>query len=419
MKNKIVSVCDKTIEWCLYLLIFCLPFSKAGVSIFTVLGIIAWIIKRIAGFRADGLKGLIPASSLNKALAVFIIFNIISVVFSVDFSLSLESFFTKTIKFVMIFLMMVETMNTEKRFKRLLWTMILSAVLIAVDAGVQFFRGVDFLKGYGGQRVKASFSAPNGFSAWLNMFIYILVGAVIEGKQLVFSLWKRIGVTLLVGVLIIFFYLTFTRGAWIGMAVGLFCSGYYGVKKVALNKKVVGLIVLIVTVLVGAVLMISKFQYQEGIVHNRREILQERIMTVKSSAENRFRFWREAVSIIEDFPLFGSGLNTYSITAPHYKVAEGGGIYPHNSYLQMAAEIGLLGLVAFFWVLFSFFRMGFQYLRKKKDYLVLGLLAGILGFLVHAFFDTHLYSLQLVVLFWFMLGFATALIKVRLPNEID
>jgi len=32
---------------------------------------------------------------------------------------------------------------------------------------------------------------------------------------------------------------------------------------------------------------------------------------------------------------------------------------------------------------------------------------------VHAFFDNHLYALQLVVLFWFMLGLTVAVIKME------
>jgi O-antigen ligase len=125
----------------------------------------------------------------------------------------------------------------------------------------------------------------------------------------------------------------------------------------------------------------------------------------------RLRLWKEALRIIRDYYFVGSGLNTYSIVAKEYKSFPGGGIYPHNSYFQKAAEIGLFGLAAFFGILFIFFKTGLRYFNQKKDYLVLGLLSGILAFLVHAFFDTHFYSLQLVVLFWYMLGLTMAIIK--------
>jgi O-antigen ligase len=127
--------------------------------------------------------------------------------------------------------------------------------------------------------------------------------------------------------------------------------------------------------------------------------------------------WKESLKIIRDYPLIGCGLNTYSIVAKKYRSFNGGGVYPHNSYLQKGAETGLLGLFAFLLVLFSFFRMGLRYFDKSKNYLALGFLSAILSFLVHAFFDTHLYSLQLVVLFWYMLGLTVAVVKIEEKNE--
>ena len=77
----------------------------------------------------------------------------------------------------------------------------------------------------------------------------------------------------------------------------------------------------------------------------------------------------------------------------------------------MAAETGILGLFSFLWILVELFKLAIRTLKKKKDPLVLGLSAGILAFLVQSFFDTNLYALQMVVLFWFMLGFTVAVAK--------
>jgi len=123
--------------------------------------------------------------------------------------------------------------------------------------------------------------------------------------------------------------------------------------------------------------------------------------------------WKQSLLIIRDYPLLGSGLNTYSSVVKRYKFFEGGNMYPHNSFLQMASETGLAGLFAFLLVLLIFFKTGLQHLNQKKNPLALGLLAGILAYLVHSFFDTHLYSLQLVVLFWFMLGLTIAVIRLE------
>ncbi len=93
-------------------------------------------------------------------------------------------------------------------------------------------------------------------------------------------------------------------------------------------------------------------------------------------------------------------------------------MYPHNSFLQMAAELGIIGLTAFILLLASLFRSMFRELKKKRDSLILSVSCGILGFLVLSFFDTHLYALQLVSLFWFMMGFAVSLTRLEMnPQE--
>ncbi|MCX5681525.1 MAG: hypothetical protein NT079_04520, partial [Candidatus Omnitrophica bacterium] len=90
--------------------------------------------------------------------------------------------------------------------------------------------------------------------------------------------------------------------------------------------------------------------------------------------------------------------------------------YAHNCYIQMAAEVGLLGLGCFLWILGKFFKNIFRAIwcgqRKDRDnslvILLIGLVTGASGFLLHSFVDTHFYSLKLSVLSWFMIGLAVA-----------
>ncbi|HSV43876.1 MAG TPA: O-antigen ligase family protein, partial [Candidatus Bathyarchaeia archaeon] len=421
MRANIIKYCDVTVEWSLYLLIFCLPFAKAGVSIFSVLAIIAWLGKRIAGFRADGFKGMIPATPLQKALVAFIIVNALSVMFSVDVSLSLEAFFRKMIKFIIIFFMVAETINTEKRVKRFLWVMMASAVLMALDAGAQYFNGIDFLRNNVFEnRLKASFSAENGFAGWLIVFILVLLG---YRKERSCRPFLGVLILALVGALTACLILTYTRGAWLGFFVGLLLmTGYIFVNATWKEK---GVQVVVAIALIAGFMLLPpsvkaklnsvgqvKFIYNETLVDRLKSILKKD----DTSNSIRFRLWKESVRIIRDYPLTGCGLNTYSVVAREYKSFEGGGIYPHNSYLQMAAEIGPLGLCTFFLILYGFFRMSLIYLKQHQDYLVMGIFSGLLGFLIQACFDTHLYSLQMVVLFWFMLGLGTAVIKMRVSS---
>ena len=44
-----------------------------------------------------------------------------------------------------------------------------------------------------------------------------------------------------------------------------------------------------------------------------------------------------------------------------------------------------------------------------NSFILIGLTAGLLGYLVHSFFEVHLYSFQLSFLFWAVLGLTVAL----------
>jgi O-antigen ligase len=90
-----------------------------------------------------------------------------------------------------------------------------------------------------------------------------------------------------------------------------------------------------------------------------------------------------------------------------------GGFYAHNCYLQIWAETGIFALLSFIVFIILILRQGIKTFIKTHDYIVLGLLCAIFGFLVHSFFDNHLYSLQLAVLFWFLAGMLAAVNKTQ------
>lgn len=420
-KGKIFLCCDRVILVSLCLLIFCLPFSKAAAESFTLLAFISWILKRIFGYRAELLWGLLPKTGLDIVLGIYILINAVSITYSVDFGLSLRAFFGKELKFLAIYFMLVEVINSKKRLKIILIAIIASAMLIIIDAGVMYFKGVDFLRGnkLGLYPFCASFATSIGFAAWLIVIIPVFIGIIAAN---VFS-DLRVKILLSTTVIIQSVYLigTYCRGGWLGFLAGILFIIYYVLKNsTSIIKKsciiaVLSLLCISLLLPKSAVLNIkyyiwTNFKFSQLI--NARLKLAQQFNNDRSSLV-RIMLWKESLKIIRDYPFTGCGLNTYSIVARDYKSFEGGGIYPHNSYLQKTTEIGLFGLASFFGVLFIFFKTGLQYFNRKKNYLVLGLLSGILAFLVHAFFDIHLYSLQFVVLFWYMLGLTMAVIKVE------
>ena len=75
------------------------------------------------------------------------------------------------------------------------------------------------------------------------------------------------------------------------------------------------------------------------------------------SQDIRLAMWRDTSRIIRDFPVTGSGLGTFSQIYPKYRTLGlyyGFLRYAHSDYLQLIAEIGLMGWAAIIllWVFF-------------------------------------------------------------------
>lgn len=418
-KDKIFLYSDRVIFAFLCLLFFCLPFSKAGMESFIWPAIFVFILKRVLGYRADSFFKMLPGTELNKALGIFIFANALAVIFTANLGLSLRGFFGKELKFLAIYFMIVEVINNRSRLKTILMAIIASAMFIILDAGAMYFTGVDFLRGHQLSLYPfcSSFSNSSGFAAWLIVIIPIFIGIV--AANIIPDLRLKILLSAAVIIQTLYLIKTCSRGGWFGFWVGILLIVYYVLKNsapIVKNSCIIAVLSLLCVSLLLPRSVVANLKYYIWTNFKFSQSINQRFKSAPqinegSSTFVRIMLWKESLRIIQDYLLTGCGLNTYSIVAKSYKSFNGGGVYPHNSYLQKAAETGVFGLLAFLFVLFSFFRMGLRYLNQRRDYLVLGFSSGILAFLVHAFFDTHLYSLQLVVLFWYMLGLTIAIIK--------
>ena len=63
------------------------------------------------------------------------------------------------------------------------------------------------------------------------------------------------------------------------------------------------------------------------------------------TADARVQIWRESLHMAADYPIFGSGLGTYASVFQKYRVSVPMYLvdYAHNDYLQLLAELGIIG----------------------------------------------------------------------------
>jgi hypothetical protein len=123
----------------------------------------------------------------------------------------------------------------------------------------------------------------------------------------------------------------------------------------------------------------------------------------------RFLNWKSTFLIFVDYPWTGSGLGTFKVMYPQYMLPGSNEVnFAHNSYLQIASELGLPGFLAICGGFILWVREGLKKLSilRDRDTRILHqslFLAG-LSFCLHNFVDYSLYVTALGLLGSVILG---------------
>lgn len=257
---------------------------------------------------------------------------------------------------------------------------------IAAQAPEHLFRG-------GWLRVSAEFGTPNPLAAYIEFTIPILLVFAILGfrqsfrRELGAVLWALCGVTTVLGLLIL--ALTQSRGGMVGFALAMVVVLWVLPTRLRLGAIVAG------AVLVGIVLLTPAGQSQVGrfsaVFESREPSPTGRI---DDHNFGRASLWIAGIRMFEAHPWTGIGAGEYDY---HYRefTPVWYDRFPlgqaHNGWLQMAAQAGLAGIVAFSgWVIASLVALVGAMRRSTGSVaraLALGALAVMVAFTVHSLVD--------------------------------
>jgi hypothetical protein len=125
----------------------------------------------------------------------------------------------------------------------------------------------------------------------------------------------------------------------------------------------------------------------------------DRFAEAPADVEGRLSAWRDATSIIRDFPVTGTGLGTFGQAMLVYQTGRRDLMYAqaHNDYLQLAAEGGVLVVVPAFVTIFLLVRVIQRRVVSAGDDIVtswvrVGAVAGLAGIAVQSLME---FSLQM------------------------
>ncbi len=455
--SRALMICDRIMAVALSFVIYFIPISIAIVEFSFGVAMVAFFVKRCflfsmrrATLGARAVMVFLPITNpLNWPLGAFILAAFLSFVFSEYKSLSFRGFMLKVWEWTFFYFIFVEAINSRKRLKVFLSVFAISAVITISNAYWQKIMGEDFVwnNPLGGGRVSASFRHPNDLGGYLVValslafsFIYVYRRGIGSWLRYQFSQegWLKVArvlslILLVAGVVCL--GLTYSRGAWLAFFVAILLIGFQRIKAFAV---VVVLIVIFASFFSVGLLKYRKISIFSDCLESQmacssvEEMAQSKAQhpgweeyvtsfLKKYSGSGRSLYWRDAGRIIQRSPIFGSGINTYSQVAKDLKLEWGG--YPHNCYLQLTAEMGLVGLAAFLWLVGRIFQYAMRTIKSVQDDFLLcvswGAWGGLTGFLIQSALDTNFYSVQLGNLLWITIGLCIAPIMISKAEHVQ
>lgn len=240
-------------------------------------------------------------------------------------------------------------------------------------------------------RVHGTMSIYMTFAGLLMMIDTLALAPLLFVPHTKSSYWLVSCVLLLTVALV----MTQTRGAWLGLAVGVcFILG--------LRKK---RFLLLLPVAALAIFILAPQAVKDRI----RSIGDPQDVT----ARERLYMWNSGLQIIRNHPWTGVGMHGVSWVYPAYKdprAIRGHRGHLHNNVIQLTAERGLIGLVCWLWIWVAFYRHAWHiYGRLKSDEghaaaLVVGSLAAITAFHVEGLFEFTFGDAEVITLVYFLMA---------------
>ena len=318
--------------------------------------------------------------------------------------------------YVLIFLL---TRELTWRFDDRRWLAIWPIVAIgALEAGLglcqNFGKGVDQIRW-------GTYVNHNHYAGFLEMALPFAVVYPVAlwqrthapGRSPVAPALAACGVCALAGLIFAAIVFSFSRMGFIATLSSLFVMGAlaFGIRQlswaVRSRKRQVGTVSLVAALVLAAFVFLPPDKLIARFAQ---------IATVEGlTAEGRINLWAETIPLIRAYPVVGCGLGGYEAAFMRFKTFDPlvTDDFAHNDYLQMLAELGLVGFAIGAALAFSVLRTAVRKAVESPDpgrrYFAVACAGALAAILVHSLADFNLYIPANAMLLAWIAGMAAGL----------
>ena len=136
----------------------------------------------------------------------------------------------------------------------------------------------------------------------------------------------------------------------------------------------------------------------------------------------RYHVWKDALGIVIDYPVFGTGAGTFSIVFPRYQTRYSAVSFEHaeNDYIEVMTDLGISGLVICLAMIIVFFSFIIKAWHQRKNAFVqcigLGLMTSCIAIGVHSATDFNMRLSANAMLLTVIVGIAVAVVQHAKPT---
>ena len=339
----------------------------------------------------DKSTGLFRKTPLNQPIAAYILACLLATLWG-KITGDVQGmagflFVLKYFEYMIVFFMVVNYVNTPEQAKRLLFCLFLTCFIVSVYGLMQI---------PGGERVSAPFEGargePNTFGGYL-VFMGAVAVALLDHLK---DMRVKLGLAVLLAVLVVSLLYTQSRASYLAAIPAYLAFGLLSRRRFYLLAGLIVIVALSPVILPHVAKKRIAFTFTQP---THKDQIQIGKLHLDTSLSARLTSWKEGLSAWRNKPILG-----YGVTGHKFMDAQ---------YPRILVETGIVGMLAFSWLVYALFSVGLRTWRNQRNDLLrglsVGLIGGLVGLLVHAAGANTFIIVRIMEPFWFLTGILISL----------
>ena len=360
---------------------------------------------------------------LRHPVSIFIIINLIWIFFtSLTSEIPLVSFkfFLARLWFVIpmyfIGIMIFKNLRNAKLF---MWLYIIP-LLIVIGYTIFTHAQYGFDEETGHWAMTPFFNDHTAYGAIIALFVPVFTGMTFDKS---YSKTMRLASLFVTVVLLVALILSFSRAAWISLALGL-------IVYIIIRLRIKFRYILLTFGLVIGIFFTFKWEILDALEKNKQDSSADMIEHVQSIANissdasnlERINRWQSAIRMYKERPVFGWGPGTYQfLYAPFQRTKEktiistnfGDMGNAHSEYIGPMAESGLLGMLSIVALVIAVIITGLRVYKKGKTkeirLVAISVVIALMTYFIHGLLNNFLDTDKASVPIWGLVAIVVAL----------